>query len=92
MNKYTVSGIISWITAGCVAGFQGIKTLMNNNYTWHNITLGDLDNHYIRNLPDYIHFGSIHHGLEFLINDFPLYQMLLVAGLVFFIFDSFTRK
>lgn len=92
MNKYTFLGILSWITSGCFLGFQGIKSLMNNNYVWHNVTLRDSGNHYIQNLPSYIHVETVHNGLKFLINDFPLYQMLLAVGLIFFIFDGLFRK
>ncbi len=92
MNKYSLSGIISWIAAGCITGFQGIKTLMNTNYAWHDITLWDSGNRYIQNIPDYIHVDAVHNALEFLIHDFPLYQLLLVIGLICFIISSFSRK
>jgi len=92
MNKYTLLGIISWITAGCIAGFQGIKVLMNNNYAWHDITLWDSGNRYIQNIPDYIHIERVHTAFQFLIHDFALYQLLAAAGLIFFIIGGFFKK
>ncbi len=92
MNKFTFAGLISWLAAGCIAGFQGIKALMNTSYTWHDITLWDSGNRYIRNLPDYVHIESVHNALQFLIHDFALYQLLAAAGLIFFIIGGFFRK
>jgi len=92
MNKYTLLGIISWITAGCIAGFQGIKVLMNNNYAWHDITLWDSGDRYIRNIPGYIHFETVHNAFQFLIHDFALYQLLAIAGLILFIIGGFLRR
>ncbi len=92
MNKFTLLGVISWITAICIVGFQGIKALMNSNYTLHDVTLWDSGNPYIRHLPDYVHLQSIHNALVFLINDFPLYRLLLVLGLIFFIISAFSNR
>ncbi len=92
MNKYTLLGLFSWLAAGCTAGFQGIKSLMNTNYVWHDITLWDLSNSYIRNIPNYVHIESVHNALQFIIRDFALYQLLAAAGLIFFIIGNFLKK
>ncbi len=65
---------------------------MNNNYAWHDITLWDSGNYYIQKIPDYIHSEPIHNASQFLIHDFPLYQLLLVIGLICFIINGLSKK
>ena len=65
---------------------------MNTNNVWHDITLWDLSNSYIRNIPDYVHIESVHNALQFIIRDFALYQLLAAAGLILFIIGGFLKK
>ncbi len=92
MDKYTLMGLLSWFVSICIVGFQGIRSLMRTNNAWHDITLWDSGNHCIQHIPYYVHSPFLQKYLIYLIDDCPLYRLLLVAGIIFFIIGAFSNK
>ena len=92
MNIFTLTGYALWAGSVVVLIFQAIASIMHTSNAWKNHTLASLSGDAIGALIQALPFELLGRWLLYLVNDFPLYQLLLALGAVFFVMGSFSRK
>jgi len=92
MNIFTFTGYALWAGSVVVLIFQAIASIMHTGNVWKNHTLASLSGDTIGALIEAVPFEFLGGWLIYLANALPLYQLLLVAGAVFFVMGSFSRK
>jgi len=91
MSKFTVAGLVSWLFSGLILGFQAIGTFMKmeDKMVWKSLTLMDfLDEGHLTWL-DGISRGTLHTIIQFIVT-MPLYLLLFLTGILFFILNRLT--
>lgn len=92
MNIFTFTGYAFWAGSVVVLIFQAIASIMHTGNVWKNHTLASLSGDTIGALIQAVPFEFLEKKLYYLVNDLPLYQLLLAAGVLFFVMGSFSRK
>jgi hypothetical protein len=91
MSKFTVAGLVAWLFSGLILGFQAIATFMKmeDKMVWKSLTLMDfLDEGHLTWI-DGISRGTLHTIIQFIVT-MPLYLLLFLTGILFFILNRLT--
>jgi len=91
MSKFTAAGLAAWLFSGLILGFQAIATFMKmeDKMVWKSLTLMDfLDEGHLTWL-DGISRGTLHTIIQFIVT-MPLYLLLFLTGILFFILNRLT--
>ena len=92
MNKYAIMGVLSWAGSLIILGFQGISTLMKTDDSgWESMALEDIL--YADQLEwiDELTNATLQGAADYLVT-VPIYILLAVIGLIFFIISSFIKQ
>jgi hypothetical protein len=93
MSKLTVIGVVSWLLAGLLLGFQAISTLMQtgDKYVWESLSLVDVFGKDSFKWIEEISYASIQSAASYL-STMPLYLLLFAIGALFFIINFIKPK
>ncbi len=91
MNKFTIIGLLSWGGSLLLLGFQGISTLVDPDGEWISKTLEDfLDVQYLDWI-DGLTNATLQSAADYIVT-MPLFILLLVVGLIFFVIGGFIKE
>lgn len=91
MNNFTILGLLSWGGSLLLLGFQGISSLVDPDGEWNSKTLEDfLDVQYLDWI-DGLTNTTLQNAADYIVS-MPLFILLLVVGLVFFVISAFIKE
>lgn len=91
MSKCNLLGLLSWGGGCLLLVFQGISSLTNEKEGWKNKSLEDFMEPGTFAWIDDMTLSSLANAADYIVT-MPLYILLFVAGLLFFILGMFTSK
>ena len=92
MNKFTLTGFALGVGGGGVYGYQGLSSLMDPKNVWHDFTLAGVTGDRVAGIIEAMPAEFMERGLHYLAYDLPLYQLLLAAGVAFFLIGAIFRE
>ncbi len=91
MSKLTIIGVISWLGALILLGFQGISTIMKTEGKgWDNLSITDMATPENMEWVNDISWTLLHQGVDYIVT-MPLFLLLFCIGLFFFIVNAFVK-
>ena len=93
MSKFTIAGLVSWISSALLLGFQAISLFMGSEggNSWKNLSLVDVVKesylHWVDNIP-WVH---VQQAVDYVVH-MPLYLLLFCFGFLCFLFNAFRSK
>ena len=92
MNTFTLTGCALGAGGAGVFGYQALSSIMDTNNVWHNLTLASVTNDRVAGIVEAMPAGFLERGGHYLAYDLPLYQLLLAAGVAFFLIGAIFKK
>ena len=92
MNTFTLTGCALGAGGAGVFGYQALSSIMDTNNVWHDFTLASVTNDRVAGIVEAMPAEFLERGLHYLAYDLPLYQLLLAAGVAFFLFGAIFKK
>ncbi len=91
MSKLTILGVISWLGALLLLGFQALATLMKTEGKgWDNLSITDLATPENMGWVNDITWTLPHQAINYIVT-MPLFLLLFCIGLILFIINAFTK-
>ncbi len=91
MSKLTIAGVISWLGALLLLGFQAISTVMKTEGKgWDNVSITDMVTADNLTWVNDISWALLHQTVHYLVT-MPLFLLLFCIGLLLFIINAFTK-
>jgi len=93
MSKLSAAGVVSWLIAGLLLGFQAISTLMQigDEYVWERLALVDIFGKNNLKWIEGISYTSIQSAADYIVA-MPLYLLLFAVGALFFVINFIKPK
>lgn len=93
MSKLAAAGVVSWLIAGLLLGFQAISTLMQigDTYVWERLALVDIFGKNNLKWIEGISYASIQSAADYIVT-MPLYLLLFAVGFLFFVINFIKPK
>lgn len=90
MSKYTIAGLLSWLSGLLLLGFQGISTLMDEEAAWDNLNLLDVVEPQYLEWTTRIPMEMAQNVMNYIVA-MPLFALLFCVGTVAFIINAFLE-
>lgn len=90
MSKLTVGGLLAWLIAAVLLGFQAISAVVQQSGNWDSMTLVDVLPEKAYMWVDSVSIAFIQRPLD-VVFTMPLFLLLFAVGLLLFIINSFVK-
>lgn len=90
MSKWTYLGGICWLASGVLLLFQIIGKMVKEDYDWKMMSIVDVVESKYLSWIDGINVAFGQQAAEYIVN-MPLYLLLFVLGILFFLFSMFYK-
>ncbi len=91
MSKLTIIGVLSWLGALILLGFQAIATVMKTEGKgWDNLSIMDMVDPNNMEWVNDISWTLLHQAVDYVVT-MPLFLLLFCIGILFFIVNAFTK-
>ncbi len=91
MSKLTIIGVLSWLGALILLGFQAIATLMKTEGKgWDNLSITDMVTPDNLTWVNDISWTLLHQAVHYIVT-MPLFLLLFCIGVLLFIINAFTK-
>ncbi len=88
MGKFTILGCLCWLCSFVLLGFQGISSVMNpDEIVWKSLNIIGVVGSDKFTWIDGISIGFVQNSVDYIVT-MPLYALLLVLGLIFFVMNA----
>ena len=89
LSKLTIAGLVSWFISACVLVYQGVKAVMYKG-SWKMLAINDVVDEENLIWINKISMASLQNGLKYVV-DAPMFMVLIVLGVIFFILGYFVK-